>query len=397
MQGSINERIRYNARDRQGKIRRELKVYDVRYRFRDIMTGKMKETMKRGFLTKGEAEAFLLDLHQRMKTNTFLPEKSIAMREYLTEWLEIYVKINLRRSTYLGYKRILEKHLIPHLGNFSLRDVTPMDIDKMYAHLLQNGRADGKGGLSAKTLLYTHRVLNEAMEQAVKKRMIFLNPVRSVMNVPKPKRFKGNIYTAEEILNLLELAQNTTLEVPVALAAVCGLRRGECLALTEDDIDFTNKTITINKQYLDLDKQAVLGEPKSEESNRVVSAPPEIFAIIERHIQRNEANKAMLEDEYEDHRLLVCSNDGKPIRPIYFTKNFSRFIERNNLRRIRFHDLRHSCASLMLKSGIAMKTASQILGHSAIGITADLYTHVLEETKKEAAIQMGKELFGEKG
>ena len=396
MQGSITERIRYNARDRQGKIRRELKVYDVRYRFRDIMTGKMKETMKRGFLTKGEAEGYILELNQRMKTNTFLPEKSISMRDYLLEWLEIYVKINLRRSTYLGYKRILEKHLIPHLGNFSLKDVTPMDIDKMYAHLLQNGRADGKGGLAAKTVLYTHRVLNEAMEQAVKKRMIFHNPVRSVMNVPKPKRFKGSIYTAEEILNLLELAKNTTLEIPVALAAICGLRRGECLALTVEDVDFENKTITINKQFLELDKQAILGEPKSEESNRVVSAPPEVFAIIERHIQRNEANKAMLEDEYEDHRLLVCSNDGKPIRPIYFTKNFSRFIERNNLRRIRFHDLRHSCASLMLKSGVAMKTASQILGHSAIGITADLYTHVLEDTKKEAAIQIGKELFGEK-
>ena len=397
MQGSITERIRYNARDRQGKIRRELKVYDVRYRFRDIMTGKMKETMKRGFLTKGEAEGYILELNQRMKTNTFLPEKSISMRDYLLEWLEIYVKINLRRSTYLGYKRILEKHLIPHLGNFSLKDVTPMDIDKMYAHLLQNGRADGKGGLAAKTVLYTHRVLNEAMEQAVKKRMIFHNPVRSVMNVPKPKRFKGSIYTAEEILNLLELAKNTTLEIPVALAAICGLRRGECLALTVEDVDFENKTITINKQFLELDKQAILGEPKSEESNRVVSAPPEVFAIIERHIQRNEANKAMLEDEYEDHRLLVCSNDGKPIRPIYFTKNFTRFIERNNMRRIRFHDLRHSCASLMLKSGIAMKTASQILGHSAIGITADLYTHVLEDTKKEAAIQVGKELFGEKG
>ena len=397
MQGSINERIRYNARDRHGKMRRELKVYDVKFRYKDILTGKTKETMKRGFLTKGEAEAFLLELNQRMKTNTFLPEKSTSIRDYLLEWLEIYVKINLRRSTYLGYKRILEKHIIPHLGNFSLKDVTPMDIDKMYAHLLQNGRADGKGGLAAKTVLYTHRVLNEAMEHAVKKRMIFLNPVRSVMNVPKPKRFKGNVYTAEEILNLLELAKNTTLEIPVALAAVCGLRRGECLALTVDDIDFANKTITINKQFLDLDKQAVLGEPKSEESNRVISAPPEVFAIIERHIQRNEENKAMLEGEYEDNRLLVCSNDGKPIRPIYFTKNFARFIERNNLRRIRFHDLRHSCASLMLKSGIAMKTASQILGHSAIGITADLYTHVLEDTKKEAAIQVGKELFGEKG
>lgn len=394
MQGTIKERIRKNARDRQGRVRKELKVYDVKFRYTDSATGKVKETTKRGFKTKGEAEAFLLELNNRLATNTYLPDQVLLMCDYLTDWLEIYVKVNLRRSTYLGYKRIIENHLTPHLGRFDLKKLTSIDIDKLYAYLLQNGRADGKGGLSAKTVLYTHRVLNEVMEHAVKKRLIYHNPVKTVMNIPKPKRFKGTVYSADEILQLLEFVKGTQFEIPVALAAICGLRRGECLALMIDDIDFDSKTISIHKQFLDLDNKATLGEPKSEESNRIISAPTEVFDIIQRHIEYNAEKKEMLGTDYEDHRLLVCHYDGTPIRPVYFTKNFARMIERNKLKSIRFHDLRHSCASLMLRSGIAMKTASLILGHSAIGITADLYTHVLDDTKKEAAMQIGTALFG---
>lgn len=394
MQGRITERIRNNARDKQGRVRKELKVYDIKFRYTDPATGTRKETTKRGFLTKGEAEAFLLDLNQRLTTNTFLPEKSILVRDYLLDWLEVYVKVNLRRSTYLGYQRIVKNHLIRNLGELPLKDVTPMSIDRMYAYLLQNGRADGKGGLSAKSVLYTHRVLNEAMEHAVKKRLLYLNPVKSVMNTPKPKRFKSGIYSADEIIQLLAVVKDTKLEVPVALAAVCGLRRGECLALTDNDIDFENQLIMINKQMLELENKAVVGEPKSEESNRIVSAPPEIFSIIKRNMERNKRNKSLLGNEYEDHRLIVCNDNGTPIRPVYFSKNFAKTIERSGMKHIRFHDLRHSCASLMLKSGVAMKTASQILGHSSIGITADLYTHVFQETKKEAALQVGQVVFG---
>lgn len=394
MQGRIIERVKKKGIDSQGRIRNNIKIYDVKYRYKDIHTGKAKETMKRGFTTKGDAQRFLLDLNNRLATNTFLVIKAIAFRDYLNEWLDIYAKVKLRPTTYIGYKRIIEKHLIPHLGNYELKSITAMQIDKLYAYLLQRGRADGKGGLSAKTVLYTHRVLNEIMEHAVKKQLIYHNPVRSVTNTPKPKKFKGNIYSPEEILELMELVRNTQFEIPVALAAVCGLRRGECLALTEADIDFDNKIISINKQLLDIDNEVVSGEPKSEESNRVISAPQEIFDIIQRHLYHHEKNKQLLQHEYEDNGLIVCQNDGKPIRPVYFTKNFTRLIKANKLKTIRFHDLRHSCATLMLRSGVAMKTASQILGHSSISITADLYTHVMEDTKRQAALQVGQKLFG---
>lgn len=395
MQGSIKERIKKRAIDSQGRTRNNLKVYDVYYRYKDPATGKIKSTVKRGFPTKTAAQNFLLDLNSKLAINSFLAPKVVLFKDYLNEWLQIYAKVNLRASTYIGYQRIIKSHLIPNLGELDIKDISSASIDKLYAYLLQKGRVDGRGGLSAKSVQYTHRVLNEALEHAVKKQLIYHNPVRSITNVPRPKKFKSDIYTAEEILQLLSITKDSVFEVPVVLAAVCGLRRGECLAITVSDVDFTNKTLSINKQLLTIDGKTVVSEPKSEDSNRIISAPQEVFDIIAHHIAANEKNKSMLLHEYDDQGLIVCQADGKCIQPVLFSKNFSRLIARNKLKKIRFHDLRHSCASLMLKSGVAMKTASQILGHSSISITADLYTHVLEETKKEAAAQIGNTLFGD--
>ena len=395
MQGSIQERVRKKGVDSQGRIRANLKVYDVFFQYKDS-AGKMKRASKRGFLTKAEAQSFLLDLNHKLATNTFAGTKVILVKDYLNEWLETYGKTNLRRSSYSGYARIIKQQVIPQLGELNLKELTSSDVDRLYAHLLQKGRADGKGGLSAKSVLYSHRVLNEALSHAVKRQLIYRNPMLSVTNTPKPKKYKGTIYGAEEILHLLEVAKDTVFEVPVALAAICGLRRGECMALTSEDVDFENRTITINKQLVEVDNQVMVTEPKSEDSNRLISAPQEVFDIIERRIAYLEGNKGLLQDEFADKGLLVCRADGTPIRPSYFTKSFSLLLERHGLKSIRFHDLRHSCASLMLNSGVAMKTASQILGHSTIAITADLYTHVMEDAKKLAAVQVGQELFGKK-
>ncbi|WP_196592157.1 tyrosine-type recombinase/integrase [Pectinatus frisingensis] len=394
MQGSVKERIRNNARDKQGKIRQKIKVYDVYYRYTDIATGRLKNTVKRGFLTKKEAEVFLLEINEQQQKGIFCQPQVILVKTFLDDWLNTYVKINVRKSTYYGYKRIIEHHLIPHLGGFELKKLTAVDIDRLYAYLLQKGRVDGKGGLTAKSVQYTHRVLNEALEHAVKKKLIYYNPVKGITTIPKPKPFNGNIYTADEILKLLTIVKDSMYEVPVALAAICGLRRGECLGLKEKDISFEEKTINIVRQLADVNNKTIISEPKSTNGIRLISAPDEVFAILEQHIKKNHYYKQLLGKEYDDQGWIVCRNDGKWIRPILFSKNFANLIKRNRLKKIRFHDLRHSCASLMLNSGVPMKIVSQILGHSSIGITADLYTHVLQENKKDAAKNVGDMLFG---
>jgi len=138
----------------------------------------------------------------------------------------------------------------------------------------------------------------------------------------------------------------------------------------------------------------IFQEPKSEDSNRIIHPPAEVMGILEKHLNIQEERKRLLGDDYKDTDLINCYPDGRPIDPRYFSHKFSDVLKNHGLKHIRFHDLRHSCATLMLTSGVEMKVASQILGHSSIGITADLYTHVLAETKKDAAIKIGNEIFG---
>lgn len=396
MQGSIKERIRKNARDAQGKLRATLKVYDVYYRYMDTLTGKKKQAIKRGFLRKCDAETYLLDINKKQSEGLYISTTDITLKKYLEEWLSSYVKINVRTSTYIGYERIIRNHLIPHIGSIKLKALTATKIDELYAHLLQNGRADGTGGLSKKSVQYTHRVLNEALEHAVKKQLLYFNPIKSITNIPKPEKFQATIYNTNELLELLKVAKDSPYELPIALAGICGLRRGECLGLKEDDINFDNKQINISRQLILINKQVIESIPKSNDSTRIIFAPEEVLELIKKRIDINRHHREMLGNEYKDHGYIICNDDGSPIRPDYLTKNFSNFIKSKGLKKIRFHDLRHTCASLMLKSGVAMKTASEILGHSSISITADLYTHVLQDTKQIAANQISNLLFGKK-
>lgn len=329
-------------------------------------------------------------INQEQSEGTFLTPKSLLLRDYLTDWLESYAKVNVRGSTYEDYVRIVHKYILPALGNCDIKKLSPVQIDKFYAHLMEHGRLDGTGGLSAKTVLYTHRVLNEALAHAVKRNLLVRNPANNLTNIPKPKKFKPTIYTLENVMELMEAVKDTFYEVPVALAALCGLRRGECLELKASDVDFDRNLIHIRRQAVEIGKKIQFTAPKSDESVRTISAPTVVFEILKKRILHNQRNKELLQSEYHDFDLIVCYNNGNPIRPRNFTWRFTNMLKNKGFKRIRFHDLRHSCASLMLKSGVAMKTASEILGHSSIAITADLYTHVLEDMKFQAAEQIDK-------
>jgi integrase len=395
MNGSIRERILNKGIDKNGKTKNNLKVYDVFYRYRDPATGKVKQTSKKGFRGKGEAEDFLLRINTQLMDNNFIQIKKLTLREYLTDWLSTYVETNLRKSTIAGYRRNLEQHVLPHLGNVELQSLTSSQIDNFYAKKQKDGRLDGKGGLSAKSMIYIHRVLNEALEHAVKKRLITRNVAKDIISLPRIKKHKGEIYSANEIKALLEFVKDTNMEVPIILAAICGMRRGEILGLMWDEVSFENQTIRICRQLLPTKNGLEFEEPKSEDSNRTINTPAEVMDMLKRQSERQQEYKRLLGDEYHDNGLVNCCNNGELLNPSYFSKQFAQTIKNAGLKHIRFHDLRHSCASLMLTAGVPMKVASQILGHSSIGITADLYTHVITDLKKDAAAKVGSEIFGQ--
>ena len=171
------------------------------------------------------------------------------------------------------------------------------------------------------------------------------------------------------------------------------MRRGEILGLKWDDINYKNSSIKISKQLIVTEEGIEFDSPKSENSNRTINIPSKMIETFEKQKLKQDDYKKLLGNEYKDLNLVNCKLDGSPIDPRYFSKIFSNLLKKKQLKHIRFHDLRHSCASLLLTAGVPLKVASEILGHSTVTITADLYSHVIDDLKRDAADKIDNILY----
>jgi integrase len=267
-----------------------------------------------------------------------------------------------------------------------------MHIQGFYKEKIENGRLDGKGGLSAKTVMYIHRVLREALSHAVKQQIIPRN-VADFVEVPKLKKYRATVLNEDGVQLLLEAFKDTNYYIAVLLGVGVGLRRGEALGLQWKDIDFENKTIQINRSLLPTENGLIFHDPKTEGSNRIIVVSNTIINMLLVAKEQQEKSKKLLGEAYNDIDLVTCWDDGSPINPTTFSQSFGRTLKRNKLPHIRFHDLRHTNATMMLKQKVSAKVASERLGHSTIGITLDLYSHVLKEMQEEAAEKLESVIF----
>jgi integrase len=201
---------------------------------------------------------------------------------------------------------------------------------------------------------------------------------------PSVKKYRGNVYDAEDIWKLFKAVENTELELPTAISCLSGLRRGEVLGLRWSDVDLKNCTITVSQQLLNTSEGLIFCSPKSEESQRTIKVPGLLLEFLKKQRKQQMDFQSMLGELYKKNNLVCCHQDGSPLHPSTLTKKFAKVLKENNLKHIRFHDLRHSNATLMLKANIPPKVASKMLGHSTVGITMDLYSHVLESMQSEA-------------
>ncbi|OQB54108.1 MAG: Transposase [Firmicutes bacterium ADurb.Bin146] len=354
--------------------------------------GKRKQKWYSGFKTKKEAEKKLAEVIHQIETNTFINPDKLTLEEYLKQWLSDYVEPNLTPSTIAGYKVNIEKHIIPSIGNIPLQKLQPAHVQKFYNEKIRNGRLDGKGGLSAKSVMYIHRNLREALSYAVKQQLIMRN-VADMVELPKQKKFQATFLNEEEVQELLEAFKGTYCYVPVLLGVGLGLRRGEALGLQWKDIDFDNKTIQIRRSLIPTKDGLLFHDPKTEGSKRIIVAPETIINELKAVKEKQDKDKEVMGEAYNDMDLVTCYGDGSPINPTAFGHSFIRTLAKNKLKHIRFHDLRHTNATLMLKQNIPAKVASERLGHSTIGITLDLYSHVLKEMQEEAASKIEEIIF----
>lgn len=329
------------------------------------------------------ANDFRIKLEHELREGSYVEPSKITVGQLLDDWLEIH-RIGLQHNTVQGYEYNV-RHIKNAIGNKYIQRLTPGDIERMYKALSEE--------LSGKYLQEIHATLNLALKHAVKTHLLNSNPC-DVVARPKKTKFQAAFIRPEDVERYLSIFKNCWMYPAVVLALFCGLRRGELLALRWNDINFKSGEITVKHSLEERGKEKVLKAPKNGKS-RTVHMMDGVAAVLKQHRKRQLEFKLILGKQYHTSDFVIVEDDGTQPAPSYLSRYFARKIARSGLPRIRFHDLRHTAASLMLLEGVDLKTVSEILGHSGISITADIYAHVIDEAKKQAAERLEKYLKNE--
>ncbi len=362
-------------------LRKRSKNYIVYLEYFDKETNKKKQKNMGSYPLKRDATRRLNEVKEEIYKDELLLPNEMSVEKFILDFLEKH-KINISITTYNNYKRVCEKYIIPLLGDMKLCDVRPIHI--------QNYVDDLVGLLSSKTIKIHLNILNLSFKRAYRLKLIKENPVQFV-EIPKAKKFKNEIYTPEDLKILLEKCRGTSLELPIHIASGLGLRVSEILGLTWNNIDFNDFTVTVDKITARNEGKVVLKEPKTESSIRTISAPKEIIFMLKQ--LKKERLAAKLRGEKSHRELIFYDKNLEPIAPDVISKKFKYFLEINNLKHIRFHDLRHSHVTMLIDAKVPIKVISERVGHSSVNTTLNIYSHALKEMDQEASDKISNALF----
>lgn len=335
--------------------------------------------------SKKQAEDERTRLVGQVNSGEYIEPTRMTTKEFLERWLKDYAKPNVAPKTYERYAEIIEKHLIPALGTSRLTKLHPLQIQAYYSEALERGRKKDGGKLSAQTVLHHHRVLKDALKQGVRWRLLLRNPADAV-EPPRPEEREMKVLDEKQTATLLKAAEGKSLYLPILLAVATGMRRGEILALRWSDLDLKAGTAAVC-QSVEQTKAGGLRfkQPKTRRGRRIVALPQLVVQALRRH--KAEQAKVQLQSgpTYNVQDLVCARWDGNTRSPGALSRAFAKLIQDLDLPRVRFHDLRHSHATQLLRQGIHPKIVSERLGHSKVGITLDTYSHVMPGMQEDAA------------
>ncbi|HKF19226.1 MAG TPA: tyrosine-type recombinase/integrase [Candidatus Dormibacteraeota bacterium] len=302
--------------------------------------------------------------------------KSPTVEAYLERWLQEVIKPRRAAWTWRGYRAAVRSHVVPTIGRVRLDRLTGLHVD-----LLMNRMA--AGGAGPKTVANVRTLLRSALNQAVRWHLIGRNPV---VDTEPPKRVRHEIepLTKGECRRLLEAVSGDRLEALYTVAVALGLRQGEALGLTWADVELSIATLHVRRQLQRVEGRLQLVPLKTERSTRTLAMPAVVVAALTRHRERQLAEgRALLPSAY-----VFTTAAGGPLEARTVLRWFADILDRAKLRHVRFHDLRHSAASLMLIQGVPMRVIMEMLGHSQLSTTSDTYSHVVPELQREAAARI---------
>ncbi|NNG67727.1 site-specific integrase [Caldanaerobacter subterraneus] len=340
--------------------------------------GKRKQKRFSGFKTKKEAEKALQEILYKLEKGELFLSK-ITLEEFLDEWYKEHCLPRLAPKTLKSYEELINLYFKPYLGNIELASLKPLEIQKYYNKLKELG-------LSNTTINYHHRVLRSALNRAVKWQYISKNPCDHVEPPSRDKK-EMTVWSTADAYKAEEIFKDSPIYIHLILGLYEGLRVGEICGLKWEDIDFEKEEMIVRRQAQVVKGELIFREPKTEKSVRKIPLIKKVIDALKEEKRKQEENKLLLGDRYvkEYDGYISVWEDGRFKEPGYVSKKFHKMLLRHpELPLIRFHDLRHSCASLLVQAGVPMKIISKILGHSQIGITMDFYANITIEAEKEA-------------
>lgn len=338
---------------------------------------------------KTRAEKFLREQIVALECKSGIVNSDILFSDYVKIWLE-QVKNSVDSITFQGYEQLANSHIIPYFEQKKtrLQDVKKETLQAYIDEKSKSGRLDNKGGLSAKSLKLHRNILNQTLKEALKSGLISVNPCQWV-KLPQIQRREPTFYTAEQIEKLLSaIIGDSTFYLLVKLTATYGLRRSEVLGLMWNSIDFENDTLQIAHTVVKVNSTVCKDKTKNASSYRSFPLIDEIKQLLLAERKKQTQNRKEFGKEYIQSPYVFVWDNGKPFATEYVSQHFKRLLEWNNLPHIRFHDLRHSCASILLSRGFTLKDVQEWLGHSDITLTANIYGHLDIERKKAIADTM---------
>lgn len=354
--------------------------------------------------SKKDADKYLAKKLNEKNLGEFIEPAAMSLNVFLEKWLNEVARIKVRQSTFDGYEFKIKRHVKNTIGKKRLRDLEAFDIQKLYNDM-------SKSGLSAKSIRHLHNIINPALKQAIKWKLIKHNPCE-LCELPKLVRHEMQYFTKDEVSIFLEHAKSDRYYAAFVLAIETGMRIGEYLGLKWQDIDFENSRLSVRRGLVPKKGGGfAFTEPKTARSVRSIPLTQSTISILKEHRRKQFEQKMPIREVYEELDLVFPTEIGTPTLDGNLDKrHFKKIIKAANdaitktntengeykplLKAVRLYDLRHTCATLLLSKGVNPKVVSERLGHSSIALTLDIYSHVLPDMQNEATGIMEDLIFG---
>lgn len=347
------------------------------------------------------AEVELAKFITSVETNTYVEPSKMTFKDLADKWIKDYGETNLAPKTLYRYKEMLDSRIIPAMGHMKIEKIKPLHLLDFYKNLQENGiRKDKKkGGLSPQTIKHHHRLIHTIFETAVNDWHILAYNPASDIKPPKVQKNEAQFYEENDIQALLFALDTLSKEelkykLAVYIDISTGLRTGELMGLKWENINMDDGTFKVVETTQYLPKMGTFKkDPKTETSKRMLALPIPVLDMLKQYKAQQAEQKLKYGDLWHNTGYVFTQKNGLPMNTYTVNHWFFKFLEDNNLKKITFHQLRHTNATMLLKTGMDLKSVSHLLGHSNVSTTGNIYAHVLQTADKTAAEKISNVLF----